>query len=103
MTDTAVTEKIVRDALRQVIDPEVGVNIVDLGLVYGIEATADRIDVVMTMTTPTCPMGAHVTDNVRHVLRALAPQIADIRVRLVWDPPWSPDRMSSEAKSRLGW
>lgn len=103
MNDQAVSDDAVRDALRQVIDPEVGVNIVDLGLVYGVEATADHIYVVMTMTSPTCPMGAHITDTARHTLRALAPGIADIQVHLVWDPPWSPSMMSSEAKTLLGW
>ncbi len=103
MAEEEITEASVREALRVVMDPEVGINIVDLGLVYGIEAEPDHIYVVMTMTTPTCPMGAHITDTARHTLRALAPQIKDIQIHLVWDPPWNPGMMSSEAKEQMGW
>lgn len=103
MNASTLSEDQVRDALRSVIDPEVGMNIIDLGLVYGIEATDDHIYVVMTMTTPACPMGTYITDSVRHTLRALAPDIADIQVHLVWDPPWHPGMMSEGAKTTFGW
>lgn len=103
MTEEIPTEDQVREALSGVIDPEVGLNIVDLGLVYGIEATPDHIYVVMTMTTPTCPMGTYITDSAKNSLRALAPNLADIQVHLVWDPPWNPTMMSEQAKQMLGW
>lgn len=103
MTNEIPTEEDVREALRRVIDPEVGLNIVDLGLVYGVEAAADHIYVVMTMTSPACPMGTYITDSARNALRALAPGIQDIQVHLVWDPPWSPAMMSPRAKEQLGW
>lgn len=103
MTEPAINEQAVREALRVVLDPEVGVNIVDLGLVYGVEVTDDHIYVVMTMTSPACPMGSYITDTARHALRALAPSIADIQVHLVWDPPWHAGMMSAAAKDTLGW
>ena len=93
----------VRDALREVIDPELGINVVDLGLVYRIEAEPDRLSVAMTMTTPACPLGEHLAAQAEAAIRLAAPQIAEVQVRLVWDPPWSPDLMSPDAKRRLGW
>ena len=103
MSVSKLSEEQVQDALRAVVDPEVGMNIVDLGLVYGIEVTEDHIYVVMTMTTPACPMSTYITDSVRHTLRALAPGMEDIQVHLVWDPPWHPGLMSEGAKTTFGW
>ena len=93
----------VRDALREVIDPELGINVVDLGLVYRIDAEPDRLSVAMTMTTRACPLGEHLAAQAEAAIRRAAPQIAEVQVRLVWDPPWSPDLMSPDAKRRLGW
>ena len=93
----------VRDALREVIDPELGINVVDLGLVYRIEAEPDRLSVAMTMTTPACPLGEHLAAQAEAAVRRAAPQVAEVQVRLVWEPPWSPDLMSPDAKRRLGW
>ena len=93
----------VRDALREVIDPELGINVVDLGLVYRIDAEPDRLSVAMTMTTPACPLGEHLAAQAEAAIRRAAPQVAEVQVRLVWDPPWSPDLMSLDAKRRLGW
>jgi metal-sulfur cluster biosynthetic enzyme len=97
------TEEAIRAALRSVIDPEVGLNVVDLGLVYGIEIAPDRVRVAMTMTTPACPMGAMITEDAREAIRDIAPEGADIAVDLVWDPPWSPERMTENAKRHFGW
>ena len=97
------TEEAIRAALRGVIDPEVGMNVVDLGLVYGIEIAPDRVRVNMTMTTPACPMGAMITEDARGAIRDIAPDGADILVDLVWDPPWSPERMTENAKRHFGW
>ena len=80
-------------ALKGINDPEIGLNIVDLGLVYLARRTSDEIHVAMTMTSPSCPMGEMLTEDVRAHLRALFPRVASIKVDLVWDPPWSPDRM----------
>jgi metal-sulfur cluster biosynthetic enzyme len=98
-----LTEDEVRDALRDVIDPEVGMNVVDLGLVYGIEASAERIAVRMTMTTPACPMGEMILDSARDAIRAAAPSVPRIDVDLVWEPPWTPDMMSEAARGHFGW
>jgi len=97
------TEEAIRAALRSVIDPEVGMNVVDLGLVYGIEIAPDRVRVNMTMTTPACPMGSMITEDAREAIRDIAPDGVDILVDLVWDPPWSPERMTENAKRHFGW
>lgn len=96
-------EEAIREALRAVNDPEVGMNIVDLGLVYGIQAAPERVHVTMTMTSPTCPMGDLLVESVRDAVRRVAPEARDIDVELVWDPPWTAERMNEEAKKFFGW
>lgn len=88
-------------ALRTVIDPEAGVNIVDLGLVYRTDVVADAVEVDMTMTSPACPMGDMMVDAAESALRAVVPVSHAIRVRLVWSPPWEPSRMSEAAKKHF--
>jgi metal-sulfur cluster biosynthetic enzyme len=97
------TEEAVREALRSVDDPEVGMNVVDLGLVYRIDITPERIHVAMTMTTPACPMGDLITSDAQSAIGALAPDGVEVDVELVWDPPWSPDMMSQSAREAFGW
>ena len=92
-----------RNALREVIDPEAGMNIVDLGLVYRIEVTADAVIVEMTMTSPACPMGEMITAEVEAVLQDLLPDTLRPDVRLVWSPAWDPKLMSEEAREHFGW
>ena len=89
-------------ALKTVIDPELGVNIVDLGLIYRAAQTANGIDVELTMTTPACPLGEMMTDEIKLVLRDRFPDLPDVRVEIVWDPPWSPELMSEESRRQLG-
>jgi metal-sulfur cluster biosynthetic enzyme len=91
----------VLDALREIIDPEVGLNIVDLGLIYAIEARARAIRVRMTMTTPFCPMGGMLTDEVRAVVAHRFP-VRRIDVDLVWEPRWQPDMVSPIARLEFG-
>ena len=98
-----LSEESAREALLQVIDPEVGINVVDLGLVYRIEVADRRIEVDMTMTSPTCPLGAHLKEAAQAAIRRRVPEAESVAVRLVWDPPWTPDRMSVRARSQLGW
>jgi metal-sulfur cluster biosynthetic enzyme len=95
---------LLRDLLRDVIDPEIGINIVDLGLVYDVELSGDGLAVIrMTLTTPGCPLGGYLDDEVHETLWG-APGVNDIDVRIVWDPPWDPDEMMSDwAKDQLGW
>jgi metal-sulfur cluster biosynthetic enzyme len=94
-------EETVRKMLRQVYDPELGVNIVDLGLVYDIRVEPDRVFVRMTLTTPGCPMHDTIAGGVR---RALTHHAAGrkIEVDVVWEPRWSPEMMTQEAKEQLG-
>ena len=89
-------------APKGVIDPEVGVSIVDLGLVYRAARTSAGIEVALTMTTPSCPLGEMLAEEARDVLRREFPEAPSVRVELVWEPPWSPDRMSEIATSKLG-
>ena len=99
----APTEDAIRDALRFVVDPEVGVNVVDLGLIYGIKVSARDICVRMTMTTPACPLGDAITESARAAVRAVAPEVPNVEIELVWDPPWNPDMMSDMAREVFGW
>jgi metal-sulfur cluster biosynthetic enzyme len=89
-------------ALRTVNDPELGINIVDLGLVYRAELRPEGIAVAMTMSTPTCPLSELMLEEARKALVARFPDARAIDVELVWDPPWSPDRMSAAARRQLG-
>ncbi|HET7379805.1 MAG TPA: iron-sulfur cluster assembly protein [Gaiellales bacterium] len=96
-----LTER-VREALRQVIDPEIGVNIVDLGLVYRIEVLDGDVRVDLTMTTPACPLHEYLATTATEAIRRAVPDVGEVGVMLVWDPPWHPDMMSAEARHQLG-
>jgi metal-sulfur cluster biosynthetic enzyme len=93
----------IRELLRQVIDPEVGINIVDLGLIYGLELTEDELLIRLTMTSPACPLGDVIVSDIDSVLDPAVPQDIRIRVMLVWEPPWSPELMTPEARKHFGW
>jgi metal-sulfur cluster biosynthetic enzyme len=95
-TDTGI-----REALRTVIDPELGVNIVDLGLVYRLDVEGPRVRVEMTMTSPACPMGDHLTQLAGAAIKGLVPGAAHVEVALVWEPTWDPDMMSDEVRRQL--
>jgi metal-sulfur cluster biosynthetic enzyme len=88
------------EVLKGVIDPEIGINIVDLGLVYEIESTEDSNIITMTLTTPGCPMHNSITGWVENIISQFEPEKKAI-VNLVWEPRWTPERMSSEAKQEL--
>jgi metal-sulfur cluster biosynthetic enzyme len=91
----------VLQALRAVIDPEIGINIVDLGLVYLAARNPDGIDVALTLSTPSCPLGDLLLADAREALRAQFADAPAIRVELVWEPMWTPDRMSDAARRLL--
>jgi metal-sulfur cluster biosynthetic enzyme len=95
-------EERARLALSHVIDPEVGVNIVDLGLVYSVEIGDTGVRVVMTMTTAACPLGAYLREQARRLVATFLPEAGPVTVDLVWDPPWNPSMMSDEARRILG-
>ncbi len=98
-----MNEDEVKQALRTVEDPEAGMSVLDLGLVYGIWLEAGKVVVDMTMTSPACPASDYIVDEAAAAIRAVAPEGTDVEVRLVWDPPWTPERMSGEAQKRFGW
>src|SRR5437868_11847284 len=92
----------VLDALKTVRDPEIPVNLVDLGLIYELIVRRDgTVYVEMTLTTPACPVAGALPDQVQEAVVAVA-GVKDARVKLVWTPPWSQDRMSEEARLELG-
>lgn len=97
------TEAGVRAALTQVNDPEIGINIVDLGLVYGIEIINDRVFVKMTMTTRACPLHAYLSKAAEDAIRGHFPDVNAVHIELVWEPPWEPARMSGAARKQMGW
>lgn len=97
-----MTDEAILLALKRVVDPELGINVVDLGLVYHAAQVPDGIDVALTMTTPSCPLGEMIVEEARMALHEHFPEAENIRVELVWDPPWSPDRISEDARRQLG-
>ncbi|MEW6046431.1 MAG: iron-sulfur cluster assembly protein [Bacillota bacterium] len=101
MAAAQLTEEAVREALRRVVDPELGINIVDLGLIYGIEIEGGKVHVRMTLTAIGCPLAYMVNEMVNQAVREI-PGVEDVQVEIVWDPPWTPERMSEEAKALLG-
>ena len=97
------TEEEVREALKQVYDPELNINVVDLGLVYGTDVDADgNVHVTMTLTSPGCPIGPMVGEMVQDALAPLE-GVKQVDVDVVWAPPWRPEMMSEEAKLELGY
>ena len=78
-------------------------SVLDLGLVYRVALEPDRVLVEMTMTSPACPASEYIVDEAAAAIRAAAPEGTDVEVRLVWDPPWTPERMSAEAQEKFGW
>ena len=97
-----VTQEQVMEALKEVFDPEIPVNIVDLGLIYGVEVTPEeKVNVTMTLTTPGCGMAYQIAMQTKQ--RALAvPGVKDATVTVVWEPKWDPSKMSDAAKKKLG-
>jgi metal-sulfur cluster biosynthetic enzyme len=93
----------IRAALREVNDPELGINIVDLGLIYGIDVSSAGIFVKMTMTTPACPLHAYLSQASEDAIRGRFPDVNAVHVELVREPPWDPAKMSQAARKQLGW
>lgn len=93
----------IRETLKKVLDPEVGINIVDLGLIYTIEIKPEEVYIQLTMTSPACPLHGVITRDMDKVLRQTFPDLGPMTIELVWEPPWSPEMMSDTAKKQLGW
>jgi len=97
-----VTTDEVTSCLEHVIDPELGINVVDLGLIYNIHIHGNKISVDMTLTTPGCPMAGMLAGSVEQAVRQTF-EGTDVEVSLIWDPPWTPDRLSEAARQQLGY
>ncbi len=89
-------------ALASVLDPELGENLVDLGLVYGVAFEGDRLRVRITMTSPGCPLGGYLVGEAQAALVSAFPELVGVEVELVWEPAWGPERMRPAARRRLG-
>ena len=90
-------------ALRRVVDPEVAMNIVDVGLVHGVSVDDKRVHVRVTMTSAACPVADVIVGDIERQLDRAVPADLLIQVELVWEPPWTPDRLSESAKRFMGW
>lgn len=102
----AIVEDVVREQLKQVIDPELFVNIVDLGLIYTVDLSEGEegktnVLVEMTMTSPMCPAGPQLVANSRQVVEAIE-GVGVVEIKVVMDPPWTPERMTDDARDQLG-
>jgi metal-sulfur cluster biosynthetic enzyme len=100
-----ISEETILAAMQQVRDPELMVNIVDLGLIYGIDVTEEdgksKVHITMTMTTPACPFGPELIDEVKNVVGDLE-GVGRVEVQITLSPPWTPDRMTEDARDELG-
>ena len=101
MNTPPLNETLILETLRQVVDPEIDCNIVDLGLVYGVAINGGRVSVQMTLTTQGCPMHESIAEGVRMALLNLE-GVEDAHVEVVWDPPWHPSMMSELGRARVG-
>jgi len=103
MMSKPTSEEIVTVLKQTVRDPELGMNIVDLGLVYNVEVSdKNTAEVTMTLTSPGCPAGPEIITNVQRATHNAFPELDEVNVHLTWTPFWSPDLMSDEAKDELG-
>jgi len=100
---TPPDDSAVLDALREVDDPEAGMNIVELGLVYRVEAVDGRVEIDMTMTTPACPVAETLVEQARQAAQRACPAGTEVLVQLVWEPIWNPSMMSGAAREFFGW
>ncbi|HEY5195194.1 MAG TPA: metal-sulfur cluster assembly factor [Solirubrobacteraceae bacterium] len=101
-SDPTVTADDVMDALSNVIDPELGLDFVELGLIYGVEVSEGDVRVTFTLTTPGCPIGPQVTEQIEEFVGELE-GVASVESEMVFTPPWSPEKMSEDAKFALGY
>jgi len=97
-----INKKTIKDKLKQVLDPELGISIIDLGLVYEIEIEKKRVKIVMTLTTIGCPLFSLIEQEIKNRLKEIGLKEEEIELELTFDPPWSTERMSNEARAMLG-
>ena len=97
------TEQDIRALLTEIIDPETGISILDMGLIYEIQITPEQIHIRMTTTSPACPVGAMLTDEIRTALSGNDTAARQVSIALTYDPPWEPSMMSEAARRQFGW
>ena len=96
-----ITQETVFETLKQIIDPEIGINIVDMGLIYGVDIQEKTVDITMTLTSPGCPAGGQIVNGTQHVVKQLD-DVDEVNINVVWTPRWTPEMMSNEARDELG-
>jgi len=98
----AERERLITENLKQIYDPEIPMNIVDLGLIYGFDWKGDDVTLKMTLTAPGCPVAGILAEEVKLAIEKV-PNVHSAKVDMIWDPPWSPERMSDFAKRQFGY
>ncbi|MCI4365127.1 MAG: iron-sulfur cluster assembly protein [Thermoplasmata archaeon] len=98
----AERERLITENLKQIYDPEIPMNIVDLGLIYGFEWAGDDVTLKMTLTSPGCPVAGILAEEIKGAVEKV-PAVHTAKVDMIWDPPWSPERMSEFAKRQFGY
>jgi len=98
----AERERLITENLKQIYDPEIPMNIVDLGLIYGFDWAGDDVTLKMTLTAPGCPVAGILAEEVKTAIEKV-PHVKSAKVDMIWDPPWSPERMSEFAKRQFGY
>lgn len=98
----AERERKMTEKLKQIYDPEIPMNIVDLGLIYGFEWQGDDVKLKMTLTAPGCPVAGILAEEIKSALESV-PEVHSVAVDMIWEPPWTPDRMSEFAKRQFGY
>jgi metal-sulfur cluster biosynthetic enzyme len=96
-----VTKEDVMKALKECLDPEIGVNVVDLGFIYEVKIDSKKVHIKMSLTTPACPLHSFIVQDIKNKVNELK-DVEEVDVQLVWDPPWTVDRISEEVRKKLG-
>ena len=96
-----VSEASVLEKIKEIIDPEIGINIVDMGLIYGVDINDTTVDITMTLTSPGCPAGGQIINGTQHVTQQMD-GVNEVNVNVVWTPRWNMEMMSEDAKDELG-
>jgi metal-sulfur cluster biosynthetic enzyme len=94
-------QALIYEKLKEIYDPEVGINIVDMGLIYSLDMADNKVEIIMTLTSPGCPAGPQILSQVDSQVKTVA-GVEDVDIKVVWSPPWSPDMLSEEARDQLG-
>ena len=97
-----LTKQDVVEAMHQVEDPELGMDIVELGLLYDVEVEGSKVKVIHSLTSMGCPAGPMIQEDIEATTRANFPDVENVELELTWDPPWTPERMTEAAKLQLG-